>query len=59
MALAREFLEYCLATGQEVAWSTLLTREQGGEDGDGSGEGRGPAVHSRGVGAVAMISFPT
>ena len=29
-ALALEFLEYCQATGQEVAWSTLLTREKGG-----------------------------
>ena len=44
-AFALEFLEFCQATVQEVAWSTLLKREIGGEDGDGSGEGRGTAVH--------------
>ena len=44
-AFALEFLAYCRTTGQEVAWSTLLKWERGGEDGDGSGEGRGTAVH--------------
>ena len=34
MALALEFLEYCEATGQEVAFVTLMKweREMGGED---------------------------
>ena len=31
-ALALEFLEYCQATGQEVAFSTLMKWERGGED---------------------------
>ena len=31
-ALALEFLEYCPATGQEVAFSTLMKWERGGED---------------------------
>ena len=31
-ALALEFLEYCEATGQEVAFSTLMKWERGGED---------------------------
>ena len=31
-ALAPEFLEYCQATGQEVAFSTLMKWERGGED---------------------------
>ena len=53
-AFALEFLAYCRTTGQEVAWSTLLTREKGGEDGDGSGEGLRDAVHRRGVRTVAV-----
>ena len=32
MAEALEFLEYCQATGQEVAFSTLMKWERGGED---------------------------
>ena len=32
MAEALEFLEYCEATGQEVAFSTLMMWERGGED---------------------------
>ena len=31
-ALALEFLEYCQATGQEVAFSALMKWESGGED---------------------------
>ena len=31
-ALALEFLEYCQATGHEVALSTLMKWERGGED---------------------------
>ena len=31
-ALALEFLEYCQATGQEVAFSTLMKWERGGKD---------------------------
>jgi hypothetical protein len=31
-ALALEFLEYCQATGQEVAFLTLAKWERGGED---------------------------
>ena len=31
-ALALEFLEYCQAAGQEVAFSTLMKWERGGED---------------------------
>ena len=31
-AAALEFLEYCQATGQEVAFSTLMKWERGGED---------------------------
>ena len=31
-AAALEFLEYCHATGQEVAFSTLMKWERGGED---------------------------
>ena len=46
-AAALGFLEYCEATGQEVAFLTLSKweRERGGEDDNGSGEGRGTAVH--------------
>ena len=43
--LALEFLEYCQATGQDRSFLTLAKWERGGEDGDGSGEGRGTAVH--------------
>ena len=32
MAAALEFLEYCQATGHEVAFSTLMKWERGGED---------------------------
>ena len=32
MAEALEFLEYCQATGQEVAFSTLMKWERGGEE---------------------------
>ena len=32
MAAALEFLEYCEATGQEVAFVTLMKWERGGED---------------------------
>ena len=32
MAEALEFLEYCQATGQEVAFSTLMKWKRGGED---------------------------
>jgi len=37
MALALEFLEYCQATGQEIAFLTLTKwqREMGGEDDNG------------------------
>ena len=31
-ALALEFLEYCQATGHEVAFSTLMKWERGGKD---------------------------
>ena len=31
-AASLEFLEYCQATGQEVAFSTLMKWERGGED---------------------------
>ena len=31
-AFSLEFLEYCQATGQEVAFSTLMKWERGGED---------------------------
>ena len=31
-AFALEFLEYCQATGHEVAFSTLMKWERGGED---------------------------
>ena len=33
MAAALEFLEYCQATGHEVAFSTLMKWERGGEVG--------------------------
>ena len=34
-AVALEFLEYCQATGQEIAFLTLTKREREGEDDNG------------------------